>query len=290
MAWYSLAVRPINMMRGQMVRAASPHTSEWGLKRLLARPATRAATLENLLRRTGQDHDLAAHVLLSDKTSLAEKVSFINALITSPEFQNQIQSFNSSDEMPSPPSFFSWLAGQSQLTIEEIYQLWSRFDHVQPGEHIGLVAMDASPATEGARNAFKVSPNLEVIYSFEYKAGTDARDPRNIIDNTHQIDGYKIGQKEFYLIRQPIKSYKWTRADFFRVFPQTIWNEKLLKDIITEGFFSALEVRQFRAEQKNIDSVQKMFDQNRPLTINIRRSSGSADVEIEITYNTSALP
>lgn len=37
MGIYSLAVRPINMLRSTQVRAASPHTSTWGLARLSAR-------------------------------------------------------------------------------------------------------------------------------------------------------------------------------------------------------------------------------------------------------------
>ncbi len=284
MPWYSLAVRPINMARSQQVRAASPHTSKWGMKRLLSKPATKAAALENILHRAEQNPALVAHALLSEKTTLADKVLLINTLIALPEFQKQTAQFNNPSEMPTPPKFFSWLAKQPQPIVDQIHQLWCHFDRVQPGELVGLVAMDTPPTTEGAQNAFTVNSNLKVIYSFEYTAGTDARDPKNTIDNTHQINGYEIGQKDFYLIRQPITSYQWTRNDFFRVFPQPMWNIKLLTSIITEGFFSRLEVSKFRASQETRDTVQSFFAQNRPFTITINRSSGAEGVTIEVSY------
>ncbi len=131
-------LRPYNLVRhDKQFRAASQHTSNWGLERLLSAPATRETALTNALGREKLSPALAIAIVAGDfpaesKAAVVRNVSaHLDLTRVLPE---------AGEMAPVPlahchylvPKFFRLLAAQPDEVVRSVHDLWSASHEAPP--------------------------------------------------------------------------------------------------------------------------------------------------------------
>jgi hypothetical protein len=277
------SVRPgIVKLRRNLASFASKHlVSDRHISQLLETAETRKTALPQALDRVAGNPSLAINILSCGVFSLANKVEVLNRLVASPEFTRTAGPFNGVSFLPQPPRFFSALARQSETTVNNVFRFWHHFDTVAGG---GLV-VSAAPIKHYASIKRPSGQKLDAIVTFEFAAGTDPR--ARSLPNSHEIDGYQIGEYEFYLLRGgPVVPCPWDIEDVGTAFgisaSSSLW-AKIAK-VSSEGFYFREEIGEAAGRATfhfDPQPLKAVLDKG-PAVISVRRHSLTSPIEVEL--------
>lgn len=147
----TIIFRPINLLfRSQDARAASQHTSNWGLKRLMARPETHDMAFKTALEKVHNSPKLAMFVLTGNFTP-AEKEAVVKRVIDNLDFSTpelsypNCTSFDLAREITArTPRFIKLLAEQPEAVVAAAHALWVKFlpPQTRPPRYDNLVGLN----------------------------------------------------------------------------------------------------------------------------------------------------
>ena len=267
------------LVRGLALRASSHFAGDQEVRRLLENPATRKSAFSDALNKVAGDPLLAIDILSCGVFSLDNKVKVLNKIVTSDDFGRTAGTFNNVESLPQPPRFFSVLALRPNEIVNGVSSFWQYFDRTAGGI---IVASTVSPNSH-ARMEVPANRKLAVLVTFGYKTRTEPL--THIIPNSHEIDGYKIGRQDFYLLKSgPVKPYPWSVDDAVGAFGLSSYPllRKNLVEVRSEGFYFPKEIRdcvRMAAKDFNAKPLQKALSQG-PCVISVRRHSFSSLIEV----------